>query len=48
MNSAFFVHNERIESPMGGNLAAFKSQQAATSYLQKYKGELKKWVELIQ
>lgn len=42
-----FLHGENIQSPMGGNLAAFKDLAAAQLAQNKLGGELLSWEELI-
>lgn len=45
-STAFFVKNEALHSPMGGNTAAFKTAEAATEYANKNKGQVVGWNEL--
>lgn len=45
--SAWFLHSDKMKSPMGGNLAAFATKEKAASYLKKYPGELWTWDELL-
>jgi copper chaperone NosL len=42
-----FLHSENIQSPMGGNLAAFKTQESATTAQKQFGGELLEWSKLI-
>lgn len=43
-----YVHDERISSPMGGNLAALASLQNAKVFLGQSKGKLLTWNDLAK
>ena len=40
---AFYIHGGNLNSPMGGNLAAFKTHEAAEKFQQELKGDLILW-----
>ncbi len=42
-----FIHGSGIQSPMGGNTAAFTDKNAATGNLDKYSAQLITWNELL-
>jgi copper chaperone NosL len=42
-----FLHGDSIQSPMGGNLAAFSDKTSAQSVQKVLGGELMSWTELI-
>lgn len=46
--SAFYVKSSEFRSPMGGNIAAFKSEAEALEYQSKMNGELIMWSSLVQ
>ncbi len=46
--SAFYVKSPDFKSPMGGNIAAFKTEDEANEYQAKMNGELMQWSSLIQ
>jgi copper chaperone NosL len=43
-----FLHSDSIQSPMGGNLAAFKDRVSAQQMQNELGGELLTWEELIR
>lgn len=45
--TAWFLHSDKIKSPMGGNLAAFKNKADAESYQAKLGGEILDWNSFI-
>ena len=45
---AYYLKSELISSPMGGNIAAFKSETDAKPYLIKYNAVASSWKELIK
>ncbi len=45
--SAFYLHGENIQSPMGGNLASFSDLASAKAAQDVLGGEILKWKELI-
>lgn len=44
--TSYFVISEKIKSPMGKNLAAFKSKNEAIKFINKNTGNLYSWNEL--
>lgn len=46
--NAYFIKSEEIESPMGGNIAAFKKKSDGQPYLVKFKAAELKWEEVIK
>ena len=42
------LKSEEIESPMGGNIAAFKKKSDGQPYLVKFKAAELKWEEVIK
>ncbi|MEI6576558.1 MAG: nitrous oxide reductase accessory protein NosL [Bacteroidota bacterium] len=46
-SKAIFLHSDSIQSPMGGNLAAFFDTQEAKATQQKIGGELLSWGKLV-
>ncbi|MGC4235081.1 MAG: nitrous oxide reductase accessory protein NosL [Niabella sp.] len=46
--TAFYVRHEEIHSPMGGNIAAFETESAATAYTEKYNTDILVWQDLIK
>lgn len=48
ITNATFIASEEIGSPMGGNIAAFKSVNESTKYLEKYHAKQITWEELNQ
>jgi len=44
--AATFLISEKIKSPMGANLSAFKSKDIAKEHQSTYNGELYSWAEL--
>jgi copper chaperone NosL len=45
---AFFLKNETLRSPMGGNIAAFKTKEDLEAAQKKMKGELITWEEILK
>lgn len=45
---AFFIHGDAISSPMGGNIAAFKTSESAQPYLKKFNAQTITWSALLQ
>ncbi len=48
ITNATFISSEEIGSPMGGNIAAFKSVEESTKYLEKFHAKQITWDELNQ
>ncbi len=46
--TALFVKHESLRSPMGGNIAAFTTQQTAANYASKNQVEIMNWKDLHQ
>lgn len=46
--SALFIEGESINSPMGGNIAAFSNKDSAAAYTSKYKARSTTWTLLNQ
>ncbi|MDX1940423.1 MAG: nitrous oxide reductase accessory protein NosL [Saprospiraceae bacterium] len=46
--SAYYVTHESVKSPMGGNTAAFKTNEAAQKYAKPTNAAVLSWQELIQ
>lgn len=46
LQTAFFVKGDRVRSPMGGNIAAFKTQDAAEMYAKEFHSEVMSWTDL--
>ena len=46
--TAFYVKSPDFRSPMGGNIAAFKTEEEAKEYQSKMNGELLQWSSLAQ
>jgi len=44
---AIFLHGDSIQSPMGGNLAAFNSKESALSVQQDLGGTIMDWNDLF-
>jgi copper chaperone NosL len=47
-DKSFFLKDKAYQSPMGGNLASFTSEQLAENNLQSADGKLLTWEELLQ
>lgn len=45
--TAYYIHSEKMRSPMGGNLAAFASKAEAEKASKKYPGDIWTWEQLI-
>lgn len=45
---AVYLHGDSIQSPMGGNLAAFRNERDADSVQQKLGGKILGWNELLK
>lgn len=45
---AFFLQGENVHSPMGGNIAAFSTRQAAEKFQQQLQGEILLWNKVAQ
>ncbi len=45
--NCFLLHNDKLQSPMGSNTAAFASQDSLDTYFSKYEGDKLKWQEFI-
>lgn len=45
---AFFLHGGNVNSPMGGQLAAFKTREDAEKYQKELKGDLLLWTDVTQ
>ncbi|HMR81922.1 MAG TPA: nitrous oxide reductase accessory protein NosL [Niabella sp.] len=45
---AFYVRHEEIHSPMGGNIAAFETENAAKAYTEKYNTNILMWEDLLK
>lgn len=45
---AFFLHGGNVNSPMGGQLAAFKTREDAEKYRKELKGDLLLWTNVTQ
>ncbi|MDP4213707.1 MAG: nitrous oxide reductase accessory protein NosL [Bacteroidota bacterium] len=45
---SFLLAAETLHSPMGGNMAAFESQDSAKIYQQKFQGQLSTWADLYK
>lgn len=43
---AFYLHGGQVQSPMGGNLAAFASKEIAAKFQQELQGEIRGWEEV--
>ena len=46
-SNAFFIKSENLKSPMGGNIAAFKTEAAATKYVSNNPGQKINWNQLL-
>lgn len=46
LQTAFFVKGDGVRSPMGGNIAAFKTQDAAEMYAKEFHSEVMSWTDL--
>ena len=46
--NAFYLKSDEFVSPMGGNIAAFMSKEAAESMIEKYHAEAISWKEINQ
>jgi copper chaperone NosL len=44
---AFFVKSEELQSPMGGNVAAFSTKQSAQKAAQQFHGTMVTWNDLV-
>lgn len=45
-SAAFYLHGERVPSPMGGGLAAFASRDSARAFQERMGGDILTWPEL--
>lgn len=45
---SFFLHGGNVNSPMGGQLAAFKTREDAEKYQKELKGDLLLWTDVTQ
>lgn len=45
LEESWILKNEALKSPMGSNAASFKTKEEATSYQEKYQGDLVEWKE---
>ncbi|MBL7766879.1 MAG: nitrous oxide reductase accessory protein NosL [Chitinophagaceae bacterium] len=45
--SAYYITSEAIGSPMGGNIAAFHSKEAAKPFIEKYHATEVQWQEIL-
>ncbi|HNS11646.1 MAG TPA: nitrous oxide reductase accessory protein NosL [Bacteroidia bacterium] len=45
---AFYLHSEKLSSPMGANVTALHSKAIAEDYLAQYGGEIWTWEELCR
>jgi len=43
---SFFIKGETINSPMGGNIAAFSNKDSANKYAEKFEANIINWIEL--
>ncbi len=46
--SAFYVYDKSFGSPMGGNIAAFKSETEANAFAQNLKAEVQDWKVILK
>ena len=46
--AAWYVYNETLRSPMGGNIAAFSSKEKASEYAEKHNVLTKSWNEISE
>ena len=46
--AAFYVHHADFRSPMGGNLAAFVSEEAAKEFAQKHEVSVMTWNQVLE
>ena len=46
-SAAYYLKSPEIDSPMGGHLAAFESQESAQLAQEEYSGTIYSWAELI-
>ena len=44
--NSFFIKGETINSPMGGNIAAFSNKDSANKYAEKFEANIINWIEL--
>ena len=47
-DKAFFLKGGKVNSPMGGQLAAFESQEEATNAQKKLEGDIILWNKLVE
>lgn len=47
-NSAFYVHNENIRSPMGLNVMSFESEVSRQKFIAESSGSILNWVDVIE
>lgn len=47
-DKAFYLHGGQVNSPMGGNLAAFKSMEEAEKFQKELSGDLILWNKVMQ
>ncbi|HRP52226.1 MAG TPA: nitrous oxide reductase accessory protein NosL [Fluviicola sp.] len=43
---AFYFYNEELKSPMGGNIAAFATEESAKKFASKYNVSIQSWQEI--
>jgi copper chaperone NosL len=47
-NSSFFLKSANLQSPMGGNIAAFSTKESLQKAIQQFKGTETSWNELLK
>ena len=47
-DKSFFLHGGNVNSPMGGQLAAFKTREDAEKFQKELKGDLLSWTDVTQ